>query len=357
MTRLRLGGVLVGAALFGPSLCWSPTPCWAAPPETAVSTTAAPTSVAPAVSTSATPTAAAPTSVATAGAAAPMSTAAPVVDERSPTQVCVESHGASQEARADKRFLDAKQNLLECSKAVCPGLIRGDCARWFDEMEALIPSIAVVVRRSGIDVDGAEILVDGATVSAGREFDVDPGSHQIVVRMPGEEARTRTIQVSPGEQHRLVTIELPALASDRDIDVAPRAAVPMHRPVPTITWILGGATIAFGVTGGVFGALALSERDSLTRPVADGGCSPNCSNDRVAAMNTDALVADIAFALTAASAAGAVLTYLFRPEVPLEEAKLSRGIDGDERPHAEPSALSRFHWSVSPVGAFVGGAF
>lgn len=311
MKQLRLGGALWGAALSFSSFAA------AAPPEP---------SPAPAAPT---------TAVATT-----------TVDERSPTELCVESHGASQEARADKRFLEAKQHLLECSKAVCPSLIRGDCARWFDEMEALIPSIAVAVRRSGIDVDGAEILVDGAAVAAGREFAVDPGSHEIVVRMPGEEPRARTIQVSPGEQHRLVTIELPALASEGAIAAAPRAAVPMHRPVPTITWILGGATIAFGVTGGVFGVLALSERDSLTRPVADGGCSPNCSDDRVAALNTDALVADVAFALTAASAAGAVITYLLRPEVPVEEGS-----------SAEPPVTSRFHWSVSPVGAFVGGAF
>ncbi len=258
---------------------------------------------------------------------------------QSPAQICIDHHAEAQEARADNRWHSARGALLECAKASCPGVIAGDCTRWLDELDQQMPSVVLVVRRGGTDVTGASVTLDDKAIALGTELDVDPGEHTIIVTVDGDPPRTEKVRVSPGEKSRLVHVDLPLRPQDSP---PAEAAVPMHRPVPTITWLLGGGAVLFAAAGTGFGVAALNEHDKLAKPIADGGCSPVCTSAQVSTLDTLATVSDIAFGAAILSAVGAGVTYLLRPEVPVEEPK--------------PSAVN---WSVSPLGAFVsyGGDF
>ncbi|HSC88769.1 MAG TPA: hypothetical protein VLC09_15915 [Polyangiaceae bacterium] len=258
---------------------------------------------------------------------------------QSAAQICIDHHAQAQENRSERRWQAARGHLLACAASSCPGVIAGDCTRWLDELDQQMPSVVLVVRRGGRDVGDASLTLDGNAVQAGAELEVDPGEHVIIVRTAAEPAVEQRVRVSPGEKSRLVHVELPS----PDAPNAPtttEAAVPMHRPVPWYTWALGGGALALAGAGTTFGILAMNERSQLALPPEEGGCAPVCTAEQTSNLSTLATVSDIAFGTAIAAGIGAGITYLLRPEVPLESA-----------PEKETAQV---RWSVGPTGAFIG---
>ncbi len=278
----------------------------------------------------------------------------------SPTAQCLDAHEQSQVARSDGRLMDARKQLLLCSRSSCPTLIQSDCARWFDEVEEMVPTLVVAVRRGGEDVPKAELQIDGKVVANtlnGQELPVDPGPHEVIVTVPGEaKPLSRQIMVARGEKHRLVNFALEVPESERPASAAtsaPAPEVPMHRPIPTLTYVLGGAAIGLAAGGGFFGMRALSEKDALAAAPADGGCKPNCTDQDMSAMRTNAWISNGLFVGSAATAIGALITYVWRPAVPVEGDEAADKAEKSDKP-ASARLRGQVQFAATPTGGFIG---
>jgi hypothetical protein len=197
--------------------------------------------------------------------------------------------------------------------------VQSDCSRWFAEIDAMMPSIVVRVRRGSDDV-AARLFVDGAPASSaldGRALELDPGSHELTIQVGEHETQTRTVLLSQGDKARAVTFELP-------LEPTPRAPAPvaapvesthLERPVSTWTYVLGGVAVTSLSTFVVLGSVGLAERNHLATT-----CSPFCSDEQLQGTRTVLAAADVALGIGVAAAAGAVITYLLRPSLEVPNA-------------------------------------
>lgn len=223
--------------------------------------------------------------------------------------------------------MSARASALSCSQAECPALLRTDCAGWFADLDRQVPSVVISVRAGSNDIASATLSIDGKPFPQGLNGDpveLDPGHHTFEVTLPDKPALKREVVLASGEKSRPLVFELPTEARAAAVP-APAAAppAPTHRPVPVVTWVLAGTTVAAAGTGAVFGVLALSKRNDLKNKPQDGGCSPYCSDSEVAPVRHLSLTADVLFGVTAAAAIGTAVSYWLRPEEPLQVGGLS----------------------------------
>src|SRR5262245_7561005 len=74
---------------------------------------------------------------------------------------CVSSAEAAERLRDRAKLLDARKELLQCTREICPGVVRKDCAAWLADVDRSIPTIVVRLRdRAGNDVQ-ARVWIDG----------------------------------------------------------------------------------------------------------------------------------------------------------------------------------------------------
>ncbi len=249
--------------------------------------------------------------------------AAPAVDARAK---CVTEHEQAQISRMHDALVSARASALSCSQAECPSLLRTDCAEWFAELDRQVPSVVISVRAGSIDVANATVNVDGKPLAQalnGEPVELDPGHHTFEVTPPGRPKLSREVVLASGEKARQLVFELPTEAApEKSAATSAPASLVTYRPVPIVTWVLAGATVAAAGTGAVFGSLALAKRSDLEQKPASGGCAPYCTNAQVAPVHHLSLTADVFFGVAAASAVGAAVSYWLRPEKPISAGSL-----------------------------------
>lgn len=114
----------------------------------------------------------------------------------------------------------------------------------------------------------AKVTLDGTSVSAGSletTIPVNPGSHEVVLSIPGSPEQRHAVLVRESEQQDVV------LGAERVPDAAPTAtpeqSTPQGRKIAT--WTAGGIGAAGLITAAVTGAMILSKKST-----ADDNC-PN----------------------------------------------------------------------------------
>ena len=252
-------------------------------------------------------------------AAAP--TATPAEQNLERLKSCVANHERSQVTRNDGDLLGARSAALACSQAECPSIVRNDCLQWFAEVDRDLASVVVTARVGADDVD-ATIYVDGQKQPAeayGRTLELNPGRHHFRMdRVDGKAPQERDVMLAPRDKERQVLFQIAASAPPTPTPTAPaQRAVPTERPVPMVTFVVGGAALALATGGGVLGVLSLADRSDRAKPASEGGCSPYCTDEDVSSVKSKAIGADVLFGLSVATGAAALLTYLWRPEVPI----------------------------------------
>jgi hypothetical protein len=230
-------------------------------------------------------------------AAAPDLTPAAPGEDLSKTE-CLARYEYAQVARRQRRLLDARSELLLCSRASCPGPIRGDCIDWLGEVGRSLPSVVVTARARGADVVDVKVIVDGRLMSeklSGAALDLDPGEHRFRFESPPWPPVERTILVSEGIKDRPI-----------DVELAPPDPVrlPTAKPKPPFRlrkydYVLGAIAVAGLGTFAYFGASALNERN---RQLEDGGCAPFCKPHEVDAVESRLIAADVALGVAVLAA-------------------------------------------------------
>jgi hypothetical protein len=269
-----------------------------------------------------------------------------VLSEPSRAQ-CLADHEQAQDARLAGQLLSARAALRKCSAAGCPSLVSRDCVQWLNDVEQQLPSVIFRAAKDGEDVvqlrvrEGDKLLTESLT---GSPLELDPGPHHFVAELPGFPAQDATYVLQAGDKGRVVRFDFSSPKPPPPLDAPKPPAteplpMPQHRPIPKLTYALGGASLAATVTGVVLGGLALSKRQDVR-----DHCAPLCKDRDVTSVKHLGLAADIAFAAAILGGGATIYSYATRPSVPLAGAE---------------TALSspRFQvvwsgWSVTAGGSF-----
>jgi hypothetical protein len=217
------------------------------------------------------------------------SAATPPKGSRASLEACIHSFEGSQEDRSAGRLIEAREKLQTCANS-CAAPLQGQCATWLGEVTAAQPSI-VVTRRSadGREVPEGEVWIDGRKAAprpGGPPIELNPGDHEIQIRLTSGEENHQRISLRQGEKSHPVVFE--------SSPVVPRSQpvpAPSETPARVSPWAY--PALGLGVVGlGVFAGLGLSAR-ARAQSLRES-CSPACPTEEVDAVRHRALGADIA---------------------------------------------------------------
>lgn len=220
---------------------------------------------------------------------------------------CLQAHPEAQKLRRAQRLVEARAQLLVCAAAACPDVLRRDCAQWLEEVEALLPSLLVEVRREdGAELPSARLLVDGRPTPLGPEpLSLDPGPHVVTVTAGGTERQARVV-LRPGERARRVRLVFPA----------PKEANP---EAPGAQRGRGAAYAALAVAAAGIASFAYlgTTGRHIERELHDR-CAPTCTDAEVDPLRWRYRLADASLVVGAVGLGAAV--YLLWPRTPAEPA-------------------------------------
>jgi hypothetical protein len=167
--------------------------------------------------------------------------------------------------------------------------------------------------------------MDGEPIASsltGTSIPVDPGPHKFTFTPAGGTPVTVDAVIAEGDKRRAIAMQAPGKTSsatqspsstlDRDLGTTPAT----ERPVPILTWVLGGVGI---VSLGGFGFFAL--RGSSTRSDLDS-CKPFCAQDDIDSSRQNFVIGDVFLGVSIVALAGAVILYATRPERPAQTANV-----------------------------------
>jgi hypothetical protein len=235
-------------------------------------------------------------------------------------QGCAEDSLRGQEARDAGRLLEARAIFVSCSAERCPLAVRRDCAQWLDGLSARVPGIVISARDSeGHDVVDVRVLVDGKPFLSrldGRATPVDPGVHLFRFEPNGAPAFEERVLVREGEQSRLLTVKVPAVAETptppppTHEEAMPHETAP-SRPVTWPTFVLaGGGVLAIGGFA-ILASVARSDVNDL-RSTCGTTQPPSCAQSDVDSVHRELIVANVALGVGVLALAGAAWLFFQR---------------------------------------------
>jgi hypothetical protein len=188
-------------------------------------------------------------------------------------------------------------------------LVRADCVNWLGELAKISPSVIIDADVDGQQAPSTRVYVDATLLVEhldGKAVELDPGMHKFRFEVPGFPPQEQDIVVSEGVQGRVVVANF-----HRDVGALPPTprGAPAPRPIPSTVLIVGAVALAGVASTAVFGALATSEKSSLSQ-----SCGPFCSDSQLGTLRGYARAADISAGVAAAAAALTGYLVLTRPE-------------------------------------------
>ncbi len=227
-----------------------------------------------------------------------------LADER---QVCVSASEKAQHLKNSGKLVEAREQLMQCSRAECPKLIQQDCTQWMSEVLTSLPSVVPAAKdKKGRDIVDVKVTVDGKTVTDtldGKAIVVDPGVHAFHFETKGAPAIDEQVVVKPGEKNRIVTVTFATPSAQDDASsggrLTTRPSEEQRSSPPIAAYVFGGLGI---VALGVAGFMGLSG-NSDARDLRDG-CAPKCSQSDVDAVQQKYTIA----AVTAGVGAALIIT-------------------------------------------------
>ena len=235
------------------------------------------------------------------------------------TDMCVQSHTQSQVLRQQGKLMESRSALVSCSSATCPGVIRRDCARWVEEVQAQIPSVAFRASLAGEELTNVKVFVDGALIFErleGKALELDPGVYQLRLVMPAPiQPVEQKLVMTQGEPLRIVSVEFSRPTGS--VPPGNEARADTQTPTPLATYVLAGVGTAAAISGVAWTLSTLTGENEL-----EASCAPGCPDEMIDIVRQRALLADISWGLSAASFITAAAFYFLRPEVAPSDATI-----------------------------------
>jgi hypothetical protein len=220
---------------------------------------------------------------------------------------CIAQSERGQLARDEARFLEARGLFVACARDECPRFVRHDCVEFLGDLQKRIPTVVLVARdAAGNDLTRVRVSMDGAPLAetlGATAIAVDPGQHVFRFERSGGPPAQATVLVREGERDRPISVVLGDAPRAKPQAAKPAEPVPVG--VPTATWVLGGLALAGAATFATLSIVALGDAKHLEHT-----CSPRCSDDQIAPVSREFLIARVAGVIGAVAAVGAGVVYL-----------------------------------------------
>ena len=236
---------------------------------------------------------------------------------------CIHSAERAQQFRLDGKLMSARAELFTCVRAACPAVVRSQCTRWFDQVEAATPSVVIRVHDdAGNDLDDVAVAVDGKPIDnwrGGLPVLLDPGEHTFAYSRAGSAPIQNRVMLGTSEKNRLLTVTIPGAAAQSpqspqahemagttssSSSGSEEAASPSSRGPSAVTWVFAGASLVALGTFAYFGATGQGELNDLRST-----CGNRCARSDIDAAWNKLVVADVALGVGVAAAG--VATVLF----------------------------------------------
>jgi hypothetical protein len=246
----------------------------------------------------------------------------------------VTANASAQDLRRDGKLSEAREQLRICNDPKCPGIVRTDCTKRLDELEAAQPTVVFDAKDgAGADLSAVKVTVDGKVLTerlGGSALQVNPGEHTFTFEVAGQPPVTRHLVLREGEKdrHEQVVLGAPVSAQPTPSATAALPATPLEvspgaaqshgglGTQKTLGLVVGGVGVAGLVVGGIFGVLTAS---AISAQKNDCASATNCTNYAQAqsdhsTWSTDGTISTVAFiAGGALVAGGAVLFFTAKP--------------------------------------------
>jgi hypothetical protein len=253
-------------------------------------------------------------------------------------QACIAAHEQAQQLRNADKLRAAREQLDVCGRAVCPSLVRSDCAQWTTDVIAATPTVVFAAHDwGGRDLVDVRVRVDGAVVTElidGKSVPVDPGVHRIEFDY-GQSSNEQQVVIRKGEHDRIVSATLGsrgATATQTDTPassptstttpVAPEQPTHTHAGIPVLAPILAGLGVV------ALGAALYLDLDTTSRihAIRDSGCAPNCDQSTVDGLNARYPIAAIIAGAGVVALGAAAWVFLTRPKASTTDAGAALGV-------------------------------
>ncbi|AKT43543.1 hypothetical protein [Chondromyces crocatus] len=237
--------------------------------------------------------------------------AAPLEASAAPTKrQCAAAYEDAQSLRQESKLQAAREKALLCASDACPAVVRGDCARWHQEIEASQPTVVFHVKdTAGKETASVRLHIDGQLVRErleGTAIPVDPGEHLLRFEIDGADPIEQRQVIREGEKLRAISVSFaPEPTASPPSPSASESPPPDHRGPPALAWILGGVGVAGLGVGATFGLLGLSQKGDL-----EDTCAPRCSSSDIGAVRSKLIVSDIGFGVGIVSLGVATILFL-----------------------------------------------
>ena len=222
---------------------------------------------------------------------------APPADPQSEVTVCVQAAEEAQSLRSEHKLLAARARFLACAQAACPAVVRSDCSVWLSDVERLLPSVVVSAKDShGAELIDVRVLVDGELLTNrldGLAQPVDPGIRLFRFERQGVAPVEQQVVIREGERGRRLSVLLAAPDPKPLPPVQPPA--PSGPPYPPVaTYVFGGIGVA---ALGSFAYFGMKGRGNASELAKGCGKDKTCTEDQVAPVRTQLLVADVSLGI------------------------------------------------------------
>lgn len=225
-------------------------------------------------------------------------------------ELCVMEHERGRLFRNDLRLLESRAALARCAQMDCPVAIRADCVSWLSELEALVPSVLLVIE--GESSGSLRVTVDGQPLAKrwDEPIELTPGVHRLRFELPPHAPIEREVVLAPGEKNRVVRVRFGELRRPEHRVAAAPPVLNTTRPIPAATYWLGAGALLWATTSAVLAGSAIVDESR-----ANEQCAPRCPEDVRLSIERRLLFADIAGGIALGLAGLAVYDYLSRPTV------------------------------------------
>jgi hypothetical protein len=214
------------------------------------------------------------------------------------TAACVKASEQAQSLRDEGKYRSAREQLLLCSRDVCPSVVRKDCVTWLADVDAAMPSIVLGAKDGAQDVVDVKVSLDGKPLAEkldGKPLPMDAGEHTITFERQGRPAVQSKVVLHAGEKNRAISVQLgaePNAAGGGGARGGGGGTAEQSSSGPPIAgYVVGGIGVVAIGGFAFFGLSGKSDVDNMRS--GPNACAPNCDPSKVDAAKAKLLVADI----------------------------------------------------------------
>lgn len=227
---------------------------------------------------------------------------------------CINANEGAQSLRRTGHLRAAASKLALCTAVSCPGPVRDDCAERLDEVDRAMPTVVFAVGGESSDLTTVRVTVDGAPFTSkldGSALPVDPGAHTFAFAAEGYAPLEETLVIQEGEKARVVRVVLQTNDGRGDATAKGGGAEgsPSHASTDrALSYVALGVGAAGIVVGGIFGGVALSDKNALAAHCSGDAC-PASEQADIDQLHSNSLISSVALGVGLAGLAAGIVLY------------------------------------------------